>query len=180
MKQGIWIRSWPTFALKIVETNYYISNANSIIRSKKSLKYSTWFVSSIWLFQRSSGAADHIKNWLCKLLWSPKSGCAKLPFLLFEAQKVGTQLYTLHIRFRRPCSCLSVLTVVVAVPPCHILSHFQFLQLCQKMTLIKYPGYVSRVKNIHTWSPSSSWGSWGQEKPSYVHYIIIQSEAKVY
>ena len=52
----------------------------------------------------NSGAAEPVKKWVRKLPWSPKSGCAKLSFLLLEAQKVGAQLRTLRIRFRRPCN----------------------------------------------------------------------------
>ena len=53
-----------------------------------------------------------------------------------------------------------------------ITSHFQFLQSYHKMSLIKVAWYVLRVKNIHSWSPSDLWSSWGQD--SMLLYIIRQ------
>ena len=49
------------------------------------------------------------------------------------------------------------------------------------MSLIKVPWYVLRVKTMHFWSPSDSWDPpWSKAKPSYVHYIIRQGEAKLH
>ena len=52
------------------------------------------------------------------------------------------------------------------------LPNFQFLQAYEKVSLIKVAWYVLRVKNIHSWSPSDLWSSWGQD--SMLLYIIRQ------
>ena len=51
------------------------------------------------------------------------------------------------------------------------MSHIRILKLHHKMTLIKVPWYVFRVKNLHFWSPS---------KLSHMQYIIRQGEAELH
>ena len=49
------------------------------------------------LIRMIPGAAEPVKNWVRKLPLGKKSGYAKLPFSLLDAQKEGAQLRTLQI-----------------------------------------------------------------------------------
>ena len=59
------------------------------------------------------------------------------------------------------------------------LSHFQFLHWYYKMSPIKIVKYAFRVINMDSWLALDLWGQWCEEKPSYIHYIISQGEAKL-
>ena len=48
-----------------------------------------------------------------------------------------------------------------------------------KMSPIKVPWYVLRVKNMHFGSTSDSWDPCSKAKPSFVQYIIRQGEAEL-
>ena len=70
--------------------------------------------------------------------------------------------------------------VVVVVTSRHVtLSSFQFLQVYDKVSLIKVGWYVLKVKNIHSWSPPDPLVPWDKEKASYIHYDIKREEAKL-
>ena len=60
-----------------------------------------------------------------------------------------------------------------------ITSHFQLMQLFDKISLINVVWYVlHKRENMHPWSPSDLLGSIGEEKPIYVHYVIWLTEAE--
>ena len=47
------------------------------------------------------------------------------------------------------------------------------------MKIIKVAWYVLRVKNIPSLSSLEPWLYWGEEYPSYAHYVIAQGEVKL-
>ena len=61
-----------------------------------------------------------------------------------------------------------------------VLSHFQFLQSYQKMSLIKVAWYVIRVKICILGHPQTPGVHEVGGKPSYVHYVIGQGEVKLH
>ena len=71
--------------------------------------------------------------------------------------------------------------VVVVVTSRHVtLSSFQFLQVYDKVSLIKVGWYVLRLKNVHSWSPPDPLGPRDKEKASYIHFDIRREEANLH
>ena len=59
--------------------------------------------------------------------------------------------------------------------------HFWISNSCSfsKKILIKVGWYTSRLKNMHSGSPSDPWVLWGEVKLSYLSYDIRQGEPKL-
>ena len=66
----------------------------------------------------------------------------------------------------------------VCLSPCPV-TLLIFTVISQNVTDIS-SRYVLKVKNMHAWSGSNSWGPCGKAKLSYVHYDIRQGEAELH
>ena len=105
VKQGAKVQKidffkFPSFKLKNIASVVYPHQTRAPYASPTPASFNTYVFSFLTTVPRGDGTSQKVD---AQITLKQKKWCAKFQFSLLRAQKVGVQLRTLRIRFRRPC-----------------------------------------------------------------------------